>query len=192
MRSRVRAVLILSGCLFGSAPACADSDSGTAVVIPGRPDVPVIINPYGFDASYTIVEGDFGLNKPAMVNASIVVGPHVVRVPGPRRHYFPHSDEMPGYGRLEIQPPPNRVLPPPAQSYSRSWGTASDPLPASTDPAYPMTVNPVVGPYGPWQAGGRDHGRDLGHDRGRDRDRGRGRGRAGAGRHAGGHGGRGH
>jgi len=113
-------VLILSGCLFGSAAAYAESDSGTYVVIPGRPDVPVIVNPYGFDASYTIVEGDFGLNKPAMANASIVVGPHVVPVLGPRRYYFPHSDEMPGYGRYEVQPSPNRALPPPAQSYSRS------------------------------------------------------------------------
>jgi len=175
MRTRVRAVLILSGCLFGSVLAHAESDSGTYVVIPGRPDVPVIVNPYGFDASYTIVEGDFGLNKPAMGNASIVVGPHVVAVPGPRHYYFPHSDEMPGYGRYEVVPPPNRPLPPPAQSYSRSWGTASDPLPASTDPPYPMTVNPVVGPWGPWQ-GGR-------HDRDHDRDRGRGRGRFGGGGH---------
>src|SRR4051794_35562535 len=60
MRTRIRAVLVLSGCIFGGAPAYAESDSGSYVVIPGRPDVPVIVNPYGFDASYTIVEGDFG------------------------------------------------------------------------------------------------------------------------------------
>src|SRR5258708_35704401 len=161
MRTRVRAVLILSGCLFGSASAHAESDSGSYVVIPGRPDVPVIVNPYGFNASYTIVEGDFGLNKPAMANASIVVGPHVVAVPGPRRYYFPHSDEMPGYGRYEVQPPPDRRLPQPAQSYSRSWGTASDPLPASTDPPYPMTIQPAVAPLGPWHTRRLDHERWL-------------------------------
>src|ERR1700680_2890967 len=108
MRTSIRAVLILSGCLLGSASAWADSDSGTVVVIPGRSDVPVIVNPYGFDASYTIVEGEFGLNKPAQGNARIIVGPHVFAVPGPRRYYFPHTDEMPGYGRYEVQPPPSR------------------------------------------------------------------------------------
>jgi hypothetical protein len=174
MRTRVRAVLILSGCIFGAASAQAESDSGSYVVIPGRSDVPVIVNPYGFDASYTIVEGDFGLNKPAMGNAHIVVGPHVVAVPGPRRYYFPHTDEMPGYGRYEIVPPPNRRKPQPAESYHRSWGTSSDPLPASTDPQsqYPITVQPYVGPWGP-----RHDGRD--HDR--DRDRGHSGGRRGGG-----------
>jgi hypothetical protein len=33
----------------------------------------------------------------------------------------------PGYGRLEIVPPPNRPLPRPAQSYSRSWRMESPP-----------------------------------------------------------------
>jgi hypothetical protein len=168
MRTRVRAVLILSGCIFGAASVQAESDSGSYVVIPGRSDVPVIVNPYGFDASYTIVEGDFGLNKPAMGNAHIVVGPHVVAVPGPRRYYFPHTDEMPGYGRYEIKPPPSRRGPQPAESYHRSWGTSSDPLPASTDAPYPITVQPYVGPWGP-RHDGPDQDRD--HDRGRDRDR---------------------
>jgi hypothetical protein len=163
MRARVRAILVLSGCLFGSASSYAESDSGTYVVIPGRPDVPVIVNPYGFDASYSIVEGDFGLNKPAMVYSTIIAGPDAVFGPGPRRHYFARSEEMPGYGRLEILPPPNRRMQAPAQSYHRSWSAASDPLPASTDPAsaYPMTINPVVGPWGPWQ-NDRDHRRFRG------------------------------
>src|SRR5919205_524858 len=78
MRTRVRAILVLSGCLFGSASSLAESDSGSYVVIPGRPDVPVIVNPYGFDASLSIVEGDFGLNKPAMVFTTIIAAPGVV------------------------------------------------------------------------------------------------------------------
>src|SRR5262245_32486563 len=153
MRTRARAILVLSGCLFGSASAFAESDSGTYVVIPGRPDVPVIVNPYGFDATHSIVEGDFGLNKPAMVYTTIIAGPGVVSVPGPRKYYFPRSDEMPGYGRLEILPSPPRRPPKPAQGYHRSWDAASDPLPASTDPPYPMNidVNPIVGPWGPWR-----------------------------------------
>ncbi len=165
MRSRARAVVVLCGCIFGSAPVLADSDSGTLVVIPGRPDVPVIVNPYGFDASYTIVEGDFGLGKPVQANAHIVVGPHVVPVPGPRRYYFPHAEHMPGYGRDEVLPPPGRRVTQPPQSIDRSWGAASDPLPASTDPPYPITVQPYVGPWGPWQGG--DHRRRGRGGRGR-------------------------
>jgi hypothetical protein len=155
---RMRICAVLCGWIFCVPTAHADSDSGTVVVIPGRPDVPVIVNPYGFDASYAIVEGDFGLNKPAQANAHIVVGgPHLVVVPGPRRYYFPHSEQMPGYGREEVQPPPGRRVTQPPQSYNRSWDAHSDPLPASTDPPYPMTIQPYVGPWGPWRGGERHH-----------------------------------
>src|SRR5215831_1497279 len=112
MRGRVGVVLF--GWICYSAPALADGSP--VVVIPGRPDVPVFVNPYGFDASYTVVEGDFGLDRPAQVNPVIIAGPHV----------------------------------PPPPTYYRNWGTASDPLPASTDPPYPITIAPTVGPWGPW------------------------------------------
>jgi len=39
----------------------AFADGGFEIVIPGRPGVPVIIN--GVDASYAVVEGDWGLAK---------------------------------------------------------------------------------------------------------------------------------
>ena len=32
-------------------------------------------------------------------------------------HYYPSAGRMPGYGRLEIEPPANRRLPQPAESY---------------------------------------------------------------------------
>ena len=149
---RMRVVALLSGSIIGSAPALADS--GTYFVIPGRPDVPVIVNGYGFDASYTVVEGDFGLGKPVQVNPIIITGPHIVRPPASGGYYFPSGGgRTPGYGRLEVQPSPDRRLPAPAQSYSRSWGTSSDPLPASTDPPYPLTIEPYVG-VGPWGPSG--------------------------------------
>jgi hypothetical protein len=159
MRGRVG--VVLSGWIFWGASAFA-AESGTVFVIPGRPDVPVFVNPYGFDASYTVVEGDFGLDRPGQVNPIIIAGPHVLPPPSMRRYYFPRTGHEPGYGRLEVQPPPNRRVPPPAQTYTRSWGTASDPLPASTDPPYPITVQPMIGPYGPWGPWGRGGG---GHHR---------------------------
>ena len=47
---------ILSGTAL---PACASE--GFDIVVPGRPGVPIIIN--GVDASYSVVEGEFGLDK---------------------------------------------------------------------------------------------------------------------------------
>jgi hypothetical protein len=34
---------------------------------------------------------------------------------------------VPGYGRLEVEPPANRRLPPQAESYRRSWSVQSAP-----------------------------------------------------------------
>jgi hypothetical protein len=147
MRGRVGFIVL--GCMLCGAPAYA-ADGSPVVVIPGRPDVPVFVNPYGFDASYTVVEGDFGLDRPAQVNPVIIAGPHVLPPPNFAPHYHPGTGHVPGYGRHEVTPPPNRRKPPPAETYYRTWGTSSDPLPASTDPPYPITVQPMVGPWGPW------------------------------------------
>ena len=104
-------------------------------MVPGKPGVPVIVNPLGFDASYTVVEGDFGLSRPGQVNPVIVGGPLVAPAPYYPGGYFPRSDgQRPGYGRYEVDPGPNRRIPPPAQTYHRFWGTASDPIPATLDP----------------------------------------------------------
>ena len=166
MRTRVCAV-ICCGWMFCVAPAHAESDGGGFVVIPGRPDVPVIVNPYGFDASYTVIEMEFGLNKPAQNNTQIIVGPPGEAGSGfeaPRRFYFPHAENAPAYGRLEAPPRPGGRVTQTPQSYNRSWGAASDPLPASTDPAYPMTIEPYVGVGGgPW--GPRDRWRRHGGGR---------------------------
>ncbi|HTC02321.1 MAG TPA: hypothetical protein VK749_02870, partial [Xanthobacteraceae bacterium] len=56
--------------------------------------------------------------------------------------YFPKDGKKPGYGRLEINPPPDRPLPPPAPTYYRSWSSQSAPGPVTTYPDYPMP--PVV------------------------------------------------
>src|ERR1700730_18644265 len=47
--------------LIGTSWTAAVADSGPVIVIPGRPGVPIIIN--GLDASYAVVEGDWGLGK---------------------------------------------------------------------------------------------------------------------------------
>jgi hypothetical protein len=101
-------------------------------VIPGRRDVPVIIN--GIDASYCLIEGDWGLARPGHVTPTIIDCPPVVRVPTRGSSYHPMRGQRPGYGRYEIEPPADRRLPPPAPSFYREWSSGSDPLPASLDP----------------------------------------------------------
>src|SRR2546423_14906555 len=107
MRGRVGIVLLGMLC---SAQAHA-GDGSPVVVIPGRSDVPVFVNPYGFDASYTVVEGDFGLDRPAQVNPVIIAGPHVLPPANLARPYYPGTGTTPGYGRYEVKPPPNRRVP---------------------------------------------------------------------------------
>ena len=123
-----------------------DAADAPAFVIPGKPGVPVIIN--GYDASYTVVEGDFGLDRPGQVQPTIIFGP--LLGPAPARYgrgYFPGDGEEPGYGRLEVEPPANRRLPPPAPSFHRSWSSQSDATPATIDPpaaAPPLIVAPQI------------------------------------------------
>jgi hypothetical protein len=114
-------------------------DQGPVLVIPGRPGIPVVIN--GYDASYTIVEGDWGLARPGQVSPVIVSGPLIAPAPYYAGHYYPSLGRRPGYGRREVEPPADRRLPPPAPSYYREWGVESQPLPATIDPpAYPPPV----------------------------------------------------
>ena len=116
--------------LFIATTSTAFAGGGFEIVIPGRPGVPVIIN--GVDASYAVVEGDWGLGKGTHVEPTIYGGRYVDPVPRVG-HYYPSAGRMPGYGRLEIEPPANRRLPQPAESYHQSWSAQSAPLPAQSN-----------------------------------------------------------
>jgi len=123
MRLAFAIVLIV----FVASPAFAQR--GTQIVIPGKRGVPVYIN--GVDASWAIVEGEFGLDHPGLVPVKIIYRPMLVSLPGPAPTYYPKSGKKPGYGRLEIIPPANRPLPPPAPTYYRSWSAGSAPGPVT-------------------------------------------------------------
>jgi hypothetical protein len=110
------------------------------IVIPGKPGVAVYIN--GIDASWGVVEGEFGLDRPGLVAPTVIYRPLVVALPSSVPDYYPRSGIRPGYGRLEIVPPANRPLPPPAPTYYRSWSSGSAPGPVTDYPSYPMP--PVV------------------------------------------------
>ena len=109
----MRAALGLAFLIATTATAVA-ADLGPVIapdiIIPSRPGVPVMIN--GFYPSYPDYE------------------PHV-------GHYYPSSGNLPGYGRLEIEPPSNG-RPQRAESYHRSWSAQSAPQPAQpAAPFYP-------------------------------------------------------
>jgi hypothetical protein len=120
---------------------------GFDLVIPGRPGVPIIIN--GVDASYAVVEGDFGLGKGVHMQPTVYGGRYVDFEPSVG-HYYPSAGHMPGYGRLEIEPPADRTLPKPGPSYHQSWSAQSAPPQAPAAPVYPPQQNY----YPPQQNGG--------------------------------------
>jgi len=130
--------LALAAFLIGL-PATAFAGGGFDIVVPGRPGVPIIIN--GIDASYSVVEGVWGLGKNVQVQPTIYGGRYVAeRQPEDVGHYYPTLGLRPGYGRLEVEPPANRKLPKPAESYHQSWGAQSAPLPPQMDAADPPPV----------------------------------------------------
>jgi hypothetical protein len=131
----MRAGIVLAILIGTTWTACAGSTS-PVIVIPGRPGVPIMIN--GVDASYAVVEGDWGLAKGIHVQPTVYGGrlvdpePHV-------GHYFPSLGRVPGYGRLEIEPPGR---PKPAESFHQSWSAQSTPQPA--EPPVPPYPPPVI------------------------------------------------
>jgi hypothetical protein len=116
--------------ILAAMTSTAFAGGGFEIVIPGRPGVPIFIN--GVDASYAVIEGDWGLGKGTHVEPTIYGGRYVDPVPRVG-HYYPSAGRMPGYGRLEIEPPANRRLPQPAESYHESWSVQSAPLPAQSN-----------------------------------------------------------
>ena len=70
----VQAVLLLA---VTASPAFAQR--APEIVIPGKPGVPVYID--GIDASWGVVEGEFGLDRPGMVTPTVVYRPLTVALP---------------------------------------------------------------------------------------------------------------
>jgi hypothetical protein len=137
--------LVCAALLFAVTTIPALAQRGPEIVIPGRPGVPVYID--GVDASWGIIEGDFGLDRPDMARPTIVYLPYPPKSSARRTAYYPADGRRPGYGRFEVVPPRNRVLPPPAQPYFRQWSTSSDTGPVTTYPTnMPMFIAPTIAP----------------------------------------------
>jgi len=124
-----------------AATSSALAQSGPQVVIPNRSDVPIIIN--GVDASFAVVEGDWGLARSIHVQPTVYGGRPVEPLYVGR--YFPSAGSSPGYGRLEIEPPPRRRA---STHYHRSWNAQSEP-PREPPPSSPLMIQ--ASPNGPSQ-----------------------------------------
>ena len=119
---RLPRVTISAGMLALSWCGVALADSGPAIVVPGRPGVPVIVN--GIDVSGAVVYGDWGLARPG--HGEIVIdGPVAYAAPWMTGGYYPSAGHAPRYGRHEVEPPAQR-RPRPSTSFTRSWSTESD------------------------------------------------------------------
>ena len=131
----MRAVVTLA-IMVATAGAAWAGSNGPVIAVPGRPGVPVIIN--GVDASYAVVEGDWGLDKGMHVQPT-VYGGHPVEPAPPVGHYYPSSGHLPGIGRLEVE---SADKPRPAESFHQSWSAESKQQPA--EPAVPLYPPPVI------------------------------------------------
>jgi hypothetical protein len=92
--------------------------------------------------------GEFGLDRPGEMAPVVIYQPLLVSTPYYVPSYFPKDGKKPGYGRLEINPPPNRPLPPPAPTYYRSWSSQSGAGAVTEYSDYPMppvVVEPTFG-----------------------------------------------
>jgi hypothetical protein len=127
--------------LLGTTPAAFAE--GFEIVVPTHPGVPIVVN--GIDVSYAVLEGGFGLGK-GVNNQPTIYGGRVAEPEPPVGHYYPSLGTRPGYGRLEIEPPSNRRLPQPAESYHQFWGAQSMPVPAQSSPPVdiPLYPPPVI------------------------------------------------
>ena len=106
--------------LLAGMTAQAVADTGPVIVIPSRAGVPIVID--GVDASYAIVESEFGLGKSVRIQPTIYGG-WPAAMPRPAGHYYPRTGLRPGYGRYEVNTP-RRPLPGDG-TYYRSWGAES-------------------------------------------------------------------
>lgn len=136
----MRLTLALAAMMAMTSAALAGE--GFEQVVPGRPGVPVLMN--GIDISYAVVEGDFGLGK-GVHNQPRVFGGRIIDLEPNVGHYYPSAGLTPGYGRMEIEPPANRKLPKPAESFHQSWSSQSNPHPAQpAQPEVPFYPPPVI------------------------------------------------
>ena len=137
MHFRRMMILAFTAGILCATPARADHQP--VIAVPGNPSTPVIID--GQDASWAVLEGDWGLYRPGHATPTVFY-PLPAIDQGHPRSYYPFTGKRPRSGRLEIIPPANRRLPPKAESFYRYWSNDGPAVSVQTD--YPAYVPPPV------------------------------------------------
>jgi hypothetical protein len=137
-RDDIMRALIAASALLLAASVCsgARADHAPGFVVPGKAGVPIFIN--GYDASWGVVEGDWGLHRPGHMRLTVTYAPHVIYA-SRGRGYHPYTGRTPRRGRLEIQTT-QRLRP--ADSFHRVWSTQPDRVPVIEYP--PFDPPPVI------------------------------------------------
>jgi hypothetical protein len=131
-------IIALAAGILCATPVRADHQP--VIAVPGNPTTPVVID--GRDASWAMVEGDWGLYRPGHATPTVFY-PYAPSIDRWRRNsYYPSTGKRPRSGRLEIIPPANRRLPPRAESFYRYWSNDGPPVPAQIES--PAFVPPPV------------------------------------------------
>src|SRR4029434_5596684 len=78
----------------------ARADHQPVLVVPGKPGVPVIIHER--DASWGVVEGDWGPYGRGHMPANVLYAPPVIIGP-PGGGYYPHTGRRPRLGRFDAK-----------------------------------------------------------------------------------------
>ena len=117
---RVASSSVVALCALAIGAAAAHAQTGPVIVVPGRPDVPVMIN--GVIANGAVVYGDWGLARPGH-GQIIIEGPIAYGESFAPPGYFPSAGHAPRRGRLEVEPPPRRR---PSTDFYRDWSVESD------------------------------------------------------------------
>jgi hypothetical protein len=138
----VLAGILSVAALVTAGPAAADNEP--VIVVPGRPGVPVMM--YGVDVSGAVIEGEWGLNRPGVVAPTVIMRYWPRDFYGTPGAYFPATGHRPRVGRLEVVPPANRRLPPPAEPFYRDWSIESAPGPVSPPVLAPNLMPTIVAP----------------------------------------------
>ncbi|HWP27184.1 MAG TPA: hypothetical protein VNL39_12645 [Xanthobacteraceae bacterium] len=139
--ARLGATAVLLGLAVMAGAGAAGADCAPVLVVPSRPDIPVVVN--YFDARWAVVEGECGLNRPGHMGPVVIGGRFVGPMRGSVRRagYFPTTGQKPARGRVEVDTPPSSAT---AEDFSRSWSAG----PARVPPADLPPPNAAPGEEG--------------------------------------------
>jgi hypothetical protein len=132
----MRTAIAASALLLAASVCGARADHAPSFVVPGKAGVPVLI--YGYDASWGVVDGGWGLYRPGQLPLAVIYAPQQI-YPVRERAYYPATGHKPRSGRHEVHTSAPLRAP---QSFHRGWSTQSGSTEITNYP--PLDPPPVI------------------------------------------------